>query len=269
MIMDKPQKHQPNEDDPLETAQGEEQKRHTPDEKLATFISCDRVEEGDVLDLERDVLYLNALNELRSIKDKLSLSAQEREGCLRSFLARAYALSMEGKRNPARQAELRLKSGIKFRSDTPHHKQTIRALQRKLGEPLPKGSEHEWAQVLWGLEEAGVGESEDAVVAFLTEPDDIDGKRVCGFARAHAALRASKHIKDERTNRLNKLKAERETTFYNVLASARDQPVGSITISEDVDLDEGPWISINEGGEALLKLKITVENMQSLVLRYA
>lgn len=81
-------------------------------------------------------------------------------------------------------------------------------------------------------------------------------------------LRASKNIKDERTNRRNKIKAEHETTFYDVLASARDRPIGDIVAAEDVDLDEGPWISLNEGGEALLKFKVTPEDMHTLLIRY-
>lgn len=222
----------------------------------------------DIMDIEEDPLFKAAVSELLSIKNVLKSSAQKREDNVRVFLAHAYALSMSGKRDSVKHDALRLKSRIKVRNDTPHHKQTLRALLRSLGEAPPKGSEHEWSKVLCGLEEAGIAETEEAVVRFLTEPINIGKKRVRGFARAHAALRSSERIKNEKRSRLDQINIQRQKEFYSKISSIRDDPFGVMDANEGRWIKNVVWISVNEGEDVLRKLKIPEKDMQELLLRY-
>lgn len=218
------------------------------------------------LDSEVANLLQNAVEELGRAIPKLRHSAQEREAAIRVYLARAYKLSMAGWRDTKMHEALVRQIKIKRRNDTPHHKQTLRIIQVASKSPYVKGNEHEWSVVLVAMQEAGVDETEDAVIRFLTENEVIDGETVRGFERARKIWENSeKKIKRNRKKQSDK---DKQRAVETVASKVRSQPLGSIGLADGRSISKTTWISLNEGGKVLLDLNLDENDLQKILLKY-
>lgn len=219
--------------------------------------------------LSHDSILAGAVQELRRIENDLSLAEKERQERLSVFVARVYMVSMAGHRDIERHKRLISKSGIKTQKNTPHHKQTLRAVLKLAGLKLVKQTEHDCYQVLDGLEESGVAEEESAVLGFFSESAEFEGQRVTGFARAKAARQASQRLKDEREARLVQAKVEQDEVLRAVVANGEKNRLGAIDVANaDSDLSSDLWISINRGHHVLAALEMTTDQLRSIVVKH-
>ncbi|MGA4555483.1 hypothetical protein [Methylorubrum aminovorans] len=236
--------------------------RKDEDQAPATEIATSGC--GLVTDLLDD-----AVKELRRALPKLQHSAQLREEVLRAYLARAYKLSMAGLSDTLGHKALLEKMKIKSRTNTPHHKQALRIIQRASNSPYVKGNEHEWSLVLAGMQEAAVPQTEEAVVKFLTEAAVVNGETVKGFGRAKAVLKLSRtSIKDEISEQNQSTKDDGQKSVEAAVREVRDVPLGSIELSRNRDARSGIWISVNEGDKVLIDLNLKDKELQKLISRH-
>jgi len=219
--------------------------------------------------VEEDALVESAVSELQKIGNDLGVAEDERQERLAVFLARVYMASMAAKRDSDRHDSLLVKSGIKVQTNTPHHKQTLRAILTLATTKLVKQTEHECYLVLDGLEESRVAENEGSVLAFLKETVEIKGKQVKGFARAKAARAASKKLQDERNKNRSKANAENEAMLQALVTAGEQNRLGVLKIADDdVKLEAGVWLSVNRGHAVLMALEVSPDQLKSVVLKY-
>ncbi|CAO4186148.1 hypothetical protein CLBKND_04882 [Methylorubrum aminovorans] len=216
-----------------------------------------------------DLLVEDAVRELERIGSDLSLAEEERQERLSVFLARVYMASMAGKRDNERHKSLLLKTGVKVQKNTPHHKQTLRAVLSLASVKLVKQTEHECFLVLDGLDVSDVSETEAAVAKFLSENVEISGKHVTGFARAKAARAASMRLKEERDDRRMRENAEKDETLQAIVARGEQTRLGLIEVADDdAELEADVWLSVNRGHHVLMALKVAPEQLRSIILKF-
>jgi len=214
-----------------------------------------------------DLLLKQATEELRRVHGDMLLDEQRRQELLHNLLGRVYALTMDGKRNQERHRQRLERAKVKVRADTPHHKQTVRALLAEAGIEVKKSTEHEWAQVVTALEHDGVVETEAAVVQWLTEEAVVNGAACRGFSRAEATLRGSKKLKDAQRQKRQEHDAEERATFTAAVTGG--SPFGNIEPSDGETCPTGLWLSLNRGGEVLRLIPVSEKELRALVLKHA
>lgn len=214
-----------------------------------------------------DLLLMQAMEELRRVHGDMLLDEQRRQELLHNLLGRVYALTMDGKRNQERHRQRVERAKVKVRADTPHHKQTVRALLAEAGIEVKKSTEHEWAQVVTALEHDGVVETEAAVVQWLTEEAVVNGAACRGFSRAEATLRGSKKLKDAQRQKRQEHDAEERATFTAAVTGV--SPFGNVEPSDGETCPTGLWLSLNRGGEVLRLIPVSEKELRALVLKHA
>lgn len=277
-MLDRPFRNRAQADDDIAERQDEElssgernetdlgQEAATPELKIGEEDKPNAEEQPT---LKEDPLVASAIRELKRVENDLSLAEEERRARLSVFVAHVYKASMAGRGDHERHEALLLKSGITVQTNTPHHKQTLRAILTLAGAKLVKQTEHECCLVLDGLEVSGVAEDEVAVLKFLSEPAEIEGRRVVGFARAKAARAASKQLQAECVERRTREDAEKDETLHAIVARSGQNRIGAIEVAdEDADLAADLWLSVNRGHDVLMALKVKPEQLRSIVLKY-
>lgn len=244
------------------------QKRHAVAAELPVpagppGVLSSRSESSDVSEL-----FEAAVEELRRVAPALNSYEMDRQEWLTTLLATAYVLSRTCQNHPQVLADLLARNKVKRRKDTPHHKLVIRAVLTAARTPTKKGTEHEWAQVLFGLECGGVEPSHEAVAAWLTTPVVIDGCRVVGFSRAEAAVSASKGSKEERAILRREHEAEAESEFAGIAATAAHSPLGTVVMPDDASVPSGFWLSLNNGAVVLADLGVDQKKLRAITLKH-
>lgn len=224
---------------------------------------------ADVLPLfdNSDTLLMQATEELRRVHGDMLMDEQRRQELLHKLLGRVYTLTMDGKRNQERHRQRLERARVKVRADTPHHKQTVRALLAEAGVKIKKSTEHEWTQVVTALEHDDVAETEEAVTLWLTEEAVVNGAACRGFNRAEATLRGSKKLKDAQRQKRQERDAEERVTFTAAVTGG--SPFGSIEPSDGETCPTGLWLSLNRGGDVLRLIPLTEKELRALVLKHA
>ncbi len=214
-----------------------------------------------------DLLLMQATEELRRVHGDMLIDEHRRQELLHKLLGRVYTLTMDGKRNQERHRQRLERAKVKVRADTPHHKQTVRALLAEAGVKIKKSTEHEWTQVVTALEHDDVAETEEAVTLWLTEEAVVNGAACRGFNRAEATLRGSKKLKDAQRQKRQERDAEERVTFTAAVTGG--SPFGSIEPSDGETCPTGLWLSLNRGGDVLRLIPLTEKELRALVLKHA
>lgn len=219
---------------------------------------------------KKDPLVEKAVRELKRRKDELALAADTRQKALIAFLIRVYLVSKAGMRDPNRHAALLESSGIPYRIDTPHHKQTLRAILKLADVELARQTEHDCYMALEGLDARDVPEHEYFARTFFEGTEEIKGKAITGLARGRAAAISSPRLAAEREEKSVKKDAELDSIFQSIADYGKHKPIGKLAFSdEDLEIKAEYYLTLNFGDSVLISLVVPPHNLRTFVVKYA